>query len=62
VIKIRTVCEFGHEEQELPLPEAEKVLAEGKGHYLIVKDNKVVQRLDLQDGDVILLVPIIQGG
>jgi len=62
MIKIKRVCEFGHEEQDLPFEEAEKVLAEGAGRYLIVKDNKIVNATTLEDGDTILLIPKIQGG
>jgi molybdopterin converting factor small subunit len=62
MIKIKRVCEFGHEEREMPIEQVERVLSEGKGRYLIVKDNKLIQTADLREGDEILLVPIVAGG
>lgn len=62
VIKVKRICELGHEEAEMTLTRFEEVLAEEQGRYLIVKDNKLVRAVDVQDGDVIMLVPKVAGG
>jgi molybdopterin converting factor small subunit len=62
MIKVKRICSLGHEETEYSLEEARKVLAEGQGRYLIVKDNKIVNAASLEDGDEIVLVPKLQGG
>jgi hypothetical protein len=62
VVKIKKISSLGHEEMNLPIEEARNVLAEGAGRYLIVKDNKIINAATLEDGDQILLVPIIRGG
>ena len=62
VITIKRICSLGHEETEYTLEEAKNVLAEGQGRYLIVKDNKIVNAASLEDGDQIVLVPILRGG
>ena len=62
MIKIKRMCSLGHEETECTLEEAREVLSDGQGRYLIVKDNKIINARTLEDGDQIVLVPIIKGG
>jgi sulfur carrier protein ThiS len=61
-VKVKRICSLGHEETEYTIEEARKVLSEGQGRYLIVKDNKIVNAVTIEDGDQIVLVPVIQGG
>jgi len=61
-VKIKKISSLGHEELDLPLEEARTLLAEGAGRYLIVRDNKIVNAVTLEDGQQIVLIPIIKGG
>lgn len=64
MVKIRKLSEKGHEEFDVSKEEAIEMFQAEQGRYFVVdsKTKKLVSEVSIEDGQELMMVPIIRGG
>jgi hypothetical protein len=63
-VKLSILNQKGHEVQELSLEDAQNLVDAEKGKYYVIdsETRNMIQVVDIEDGQELLLIPIVSGG